>query len=449
MHGSPRQHRGTRTALLAAAGVVLLAWGWFDVRARAVPATGSLGQKTDITVYLDAARAIREGRDIYSIRNVRSWPYLYPPLPAVLFVPLSHLSRGQAAYSWFLVSLGCMAASVLLMRGALRRVDAGWAGEACLFGLVPVALPMLHTLQRGQINALPLLCLCLSLYALACRRDLLAGAALAGAAAIKVTPGLAAGYFAYKWVAGQVEAVRDGTWRPGTLVRRTRPLVGFALGLFIGLWLVPGMYMGFGQATGALERWRQTAASGYFSLDAAGDLFGNTPGIHDASNKNQTWYRAVFSVVSLFDADSLRGRDVLELRWQHRVRWILLAVGVVAVAALMYLSRGNWSQRAEPAVYAELAAFAWLGITFGKIAWPHFYVMAYPLAAVACLIAWRPSADGLTQPNRHLQVILALVTVAYAAEYVIASQPRITDIGGMLLPTMVLAFATVAAANRQ
>jgi hypothetical protein len=449
MHALPLRQGGTKALLPAAALAVLLAWGWFDVRARAAPATGGLGQKTDITVYLDAASAIREGRDIYPVRNVRGWPYLYPPLPALIFVPLSHLSRQEAAYVWFLASLACIAGSVLLMRGALRKVHPQWADKACLLGLVPIALPMLHTLQRGQINALPLLCLCLGMYALARQRDLLAGVALGGAAAIKVTPGFVAVYFAYKWLAGQASAVREGTWRPATLVRRTRPLAGLGLGLLLGLWLIPGLYMGLGQAVDSLAKWRQTVVSGYFSLDASGDLFGDTRGIHDASNKNQTWYRAVFSTVGLLDADALKARDVLERRWQHRMGWILAAIGAAVVGAMLYLSRGNWSGRTRPAIYAELAAFAWLGITFGKIAWPHFYVMAYPLAAVACLLAWGRPAAGPARPNRQLQIILGLVTVAYAVEYIIASQPRVTDIGGMLLPTTVLAFATVAMANRQ
>lgn len=463
MNIGPQRQRRRNLALLLAALIVLLAWGWFDVRARAVPETGRLGQKTDITVYLDAGRALRTGQDIYQVHNIRNWPYLYPPLPALLFVPLSHLSRGQASYAWFLVSLGCLAGSVLLMRATLRCVDPERAGRACWLGLLPVALPLFHTLQRGQINALPLLCLCLALYAMARRRDLLAGAALAGAAVIKVTPGFAVVYFGYRWLEHQASAIRANAWRPATLLGRTKPLVGFAFGLLLGLWLIPSLYMGPQSAGAALANWRQTVAGGYFRPDAAGNLFGDTAGIHDASNKNQTWYRAILSAATLFDPGALQGRDLLQPSWQRRAQWILASLSLLLTAGLLWLSRDfrRHGGRSGPTAtchdrsetrdsnmgqLASLAALAWLGITLGKIAWGHFYVMAYPLMAIAVLIA-RQQPDP--RQGRLLKAMLAPLTIAYVVHYSIASQPQISDIGGMLLPTTVLAFATVALANRR
>lgn len=452
MNMRPQRQRVKRIALLAAVLTVLLGWGWFDVRARAVPQTGQLGQKTDITVYLEAGSALRAGQDIYQVRNTRNWPYLYPPLPALLFVPLSHLSRDHASYVWFLVSIGCMAGSVMLVRATLLRVAPQEANRACWLGLLPVALPLFHTLQRGQINALPLLCVCLALHAMARQRDFLAGMALAGAAAIKITPGFAMIYFGCRWLVYQVAAVRGGTWRPVTLLGRTQPLIGFALGLLLGLWLIPSLYMGPGRAAASLVTWRRTVAGGYFHPDAAGNLFGDTAGIHDASNKNQTWYRAIVSTATLLDDNALQSRDLLQPSWQRRAGWILTSLGLVLTAGLLWLSRGptaggpGRSRTMEIGPLATVAGLAWLGITFGKIAWGHFYVMAYPLMAIAWLIA-RQQPDP--RQGRLLQTMLALLTISYVVHYSIASQPIISDIGGMLLPTTVMAFATVALANRR
>ncbi len=334
----PSGASGRNATLLAAGLICLLIWGWVDTRQRAIPETGRQGQMTDITVYLEAARAMRAGNDLYQVRNVRNWPYLYPPLPALLFVPMSYLSRGQASYVWFLASLACLVCSVLLMRAALRRFDPRVADRACWVGLLPLALPMFHTLQRGQINALPLLCACLAIYAMATDRQALSGMALAGAAAIKITPGFAIVYFVHRWLTGQVEALRSRTWRPATLATGSRPLFGFALGLVLGLWLVPALYMGPYQAAGALASWRQTAGAGYFRPDADGNLFGDTPGVHDSSPKNQSWYRAIFSTVSLLDPDALQSRDLLCMPWQQRIKWILAAVGVAITAGLLWLS---------------------------------------------------------------------------------------------------------------
>jgi hypothetical protein len=430
----------------AVAGILLLTWGWLDVRERAIPETGRLGQKTDITVYLDAGRALRAGQDIYQVRNTRNWPYLYPPLPALLFVPLSSLSRGQASYAWFLVSLGCIAGSVQLVRATLRRVDPEHAKYACWLGLIPASIPLFHTLQRGQINALPLACVCLAIYAVVREQELLAGMSLAAATAIKVTPGFAVVCFAGRWLEHQVTEVRGGRWRPGTLLARSLPLVGFGLGLVLWGWLVPAMYMGPQSALHALARWHQTAAAGYFHPDSEGNLFGDTAGIHDTSNKNQSWYRTIVSTASLLDHDALRDRDLLQPRWQQRTAWILLCVGLGLTVILLWLLRGAWQGGASPAACAGLAAFAWLGISLGKIAWGHFYLMTYPLMALAWLVA---AEQTDVRQRRSLQVMLVLLTVAYVMHYSLASLPGISDIGGMLLPTTILAIATISLANRR
>jgi hypothetical protein len=439
------ERRGRRLAGLTVALVCLLGWGWVDVRRRALPETGQQGQMTDIIVYMEAGRALRMGEDLYQVHNVRNWPYLYPPLPAVIFVPLSHLTRGQASYAWFVISLGCVAGSVLLTRATLRQIDAGRARRASWLGLLPVALPLFHTLQRGQINALPLLCVCLAIYALARRRDFLAGLALAGAAAIKITPGFAVVYFVYRWLEEQVAALRSGTWQLTCLMRGAGPLAGFGLGLVLGLWLIPALYMGPRQATTTLAIWRNTAGTGYFRPDAAGNLFGDIPGIRESSSKNQSWYRAAFSTICLLEPGAQAGQDLLQPRWQQRTKWILTGIGIALTAGLLWLSRGNGSLRDTPGPYATLAALAWLGITLGKIAWGHFYAMAYPLMAVAWLMVRKQ--DG--RDSRALRWMLILATISCVAHYGLAPRTPLSDIGGVLLPMTALALATAALANRR
>ncbi len=87
----------------------------------------------------------------------------------------------------------------------------------------------------------------------------------------------------------------------------------------------------------------------------------------------------------------------------------------------------------------------WLGITLGKIAWGHFYVMAYPLTAIAWLVARQQGG----RQGRYLELMFWLVGVSCVVHYSLASGPRLSDIGGILLPMSVLAVATVAAASCQ
>src|SRR5690349_17879964 len=44
---------------------------------------------TDLGVYLRAAWAVRSGEDLYDITDDNHWHYQYPPLFAILLVPLA------------------------------------------------------------------------------------------------------------------------------------------------------------------------------------------------------------------------------------------------------------------------------------------------------------------------------------------------------------------------
>jgi len=439
-----------RRRLVVTAGLgLLLVWGWFDVRGRALPETGRTGQMTDLTVYTAAARALRSGQDLYRVRNVRNWPYLYPPPVALLFVPLSDLPRGTAAYLWFLVSLASLAGGVVLMRASLGLFGARLASRAAFFGLLIVLLPALHTLQRSQVNHLCLLFVCLSLYALSRGREALAGMCLAGAAAVKVTPGLAAVWFAYKWLHTQRGIISGRRWRPRSIVAGSDGLVGFALGLVVFLFVIPSLYVGPGAAARSLMSWRQTVARGYFVPDAAGNVFSDIRGIRDMSEKNQSWYRAAAAWAQRLDPHAMQSRDALRPDWQRRIRWVLLAIGLSLTAGLLYLSGPRGAGSDTRAVLAEIAVFSalvWLGVSFGKIAWGHFYVMVYPLAATAWLLADLQAARGA---GRSLRYVFWAVVICYLLHYGPAVQTGLGKYGTLLLPTGILAVATVAAAGRR
>lgn len=430
-----------------------------------MPATGTEGQKTDLTVYLAAAQALKTGQDIYETRNVRGWPYLYPPLAALIFVPLADLPREQAAFNWFLVSLGCIAGSTAVLRTTLLRIDRQNANRACLVGLLPVLIPMLHTLQRGQINALPLLSVCLALWAIAQRRDVLSGICLAVATAIKVTPGLAVGYFLWKWIEHQAKAVHSRTWRPAMLAERTGALFGFVLGLGLGLVVIPGLYMGPRQAVAAVAAWRTRVAGGYMAGDESGQLFRGSTSIHEMSDRNQSWYRVIASSAWLYDHGALSSQNQIAPAWQGRIRWILVTLGMVLMILLAWASRDS-THDPGLSTLAGLAAFTWMAVSFGKIAWSHFYVMVYPLAVVAWLVARRHAgtADGWA-----LRWMLRLLVLACVLHYSLTgSEPlkgptrtraqraalkmqidRPRDLGELLIPTGILALATTILVNRR
>ncbi|MFI5119182.1 MAG: glycosyltransferase 87 family protein [Thermoanaerobaculia bacterium] len=106
------------------------------------------GRGTDIRNYLEAARALRAGHDPYA----GIYPYLYPPLLAVVVVPLTFLPSGAAAWVWATASAAALASSAGLVAKGSPRVLL----LALLFA------PLAATQWNLQANAFVLLLLVLA-----------------------------------------------------------------------------------------------------------------------------------------------------------------------------------------------------------------------------------------------------------------------------------------------
>lgn len=152
----------------------------------------SLRYAIDIDVYREGAKAFMAGDNLYT----RSYqvggielPFTYPPLAAILFIPLALVPYGFALVGWTLLTAvllwWCM---TIVLRHILptladagHRVIAAW-----LLPLALVAEPVRETLAFGQINVI---LMALVLADTLTRRPLLPRGVLIGlAAAIKLTP---------------------------------------------------------------------------------------------------------------------------------------------------------------------------------------------------------------------------------------------------------------------
>ncbi len=193
--------------LLALITVVLSVWGLADVRNRGVvdPRDVSL-HKTDFSVYTEAGAAFFDGRDPYTVTNLRGWGYLYLPLFAMLMAPLHALPPTVGCTVWFFISLatlaGCYFETVRLARLCIPRDSLSkgnllpdwlvWAS------LLTTAFPTFNCMQRGQIGILKLYLLLLGLrmaLELGGRsRMFLAGVVLALPIVLKITPALPVGF---------------------------------------------------------------------------------------------------------------------------------------------------------------------------------------------------------------------------------------------------------------
>jgi hypothetical protein len=138
----------------------------------------------DSPVFFQAARQI-------GFRGT-AHPFVQAPLIALAFAPLSDLGFEALRLAWLLLSVVCCAAgiylSVCLYWPALNRPLTWGVGLALLSGFEP----MTYGLWLGQTTPLIFLLVMLSLALLRWGRPLSAGALLALAAFVKITPALLA-----------------------------------------------------------------------------------------------------------------------------------------------------------------------------------------------------------------------------------------------------------------
>lgn len=192
----------------------------------------------DLGVFLRAGWAARQGGEqLYTVSSNTGWHYVYPPLLAILLVPLADPPPGaaQPAWSlpyrwsvvvWYVLSVLWLALAVHVLANALEKNTGEpppcgsrrWWALRCWPVLACLA-PLGGTLVRGQVALLLLALLCGYLAASLRGRRLTAGLCLAGAICLKIIPAF-------------LLLVPVGR-------RDLRCLAGCVLGLLLGLVLVP------------------------------------------------------------------------------------------------------------------------------------------------------------------------------------------------------------------
>ncbi len=164
----------------------------------------------DFRSFYLAGRAARVRADLYDVATLtrlgasqklgRPYPYLYPPFFAYAMTPLAALPAAAAAALWSVTGACVLGAGLAVHVRTLHRAHEapgaagggtrGAAELATLAALLLALLPLRDNIAMGQVNLVVLGAVLLALGALAAKRDMLAGTALAVAALIKVTPAI-------------------------------------------------------------------------------------------------------------------------------------------------------------------------------------------------------------------------------------------------------------------
>ena len=123
---------------------------------------GLSGQMYDLAVYRDGALAVRQGRDLYSMVSAFGLPYTYPPVGAVLGVPLTWVSFMAAKVAW--LAMICVPLAVVAWFGfrplLARAGQAAPAALAAIVGSCAFLYPVGQEFYFGQID-LFLVAICL------------------------------------------------------------------------------------------------------------------------------------------------------------------------------------------------------------------------------------------------------------------------------------------------
>ncbi len=198
----------------------------------------------DFGVYLNGARLLAAGENIYTTPTEPAASgglfYIYPPLFALLFVPLTWIPVKIAIISWgiftvFLVGWVVKASYEILTNSSFFDLPSRSRWIVAFFSILPTARFILHHLDRGQANVLEMALVVLGLRIIApgLNKSLLGGAVVGVSIALKVL------------------TLPFTVWH---LLRNFKAAVGIGLGIAAGL-LGPALFLGWTRNLYLLRFW--------------------------------------------------------------------------------------------------------------------------------------------------------------------------------------------------
>lgn len=429
------QSRWTWLALVAA----LVAWGLTDVRNRgridpADPANPQV-HKSDLTVYTEASKAFFDGRNPYTVANPRGWHYLYPPLFAIVLEPLAQFGSQTQVVIWYFLNLlvvwGCYRESrriLALLPGSteLDRTEvrsdrqAKPAAWIAWLAAATVAMPVLNTLQRGQVGVLVLYALLLGLRLTIGSRSwvgaALGGIVLAAAINLKLTPALPA--LALVAICGVI-AIRSG-WSNVWTQRAAGLIAGHGLGLVLFFLLLPAAIIGWTANLHHLHTWIDRVV---FNHDLGGEN-----DLSYRSVRNQSLTNAVYRAGNLVAFLLGNGPDDQPEPATATIHTVApsktmpmdhpaaqAALKVARLGLLVLLLAAGWRLAALGTVFDVATAFGLAcaaTLLISPLSWAHHYTVLLPALLTAPL--WQLS-NG--RPRLALNLAIAafsLLAIHYA-----------------------------------
>jgi hypothetical protein len=329
----------------------------------------------DLGVFLRTAWAVRAGQDIYTVTDNNGFHYHYPPLFAILLVPLADPPAGAArtwtvpyAVSvaiWYTFSLLCLLVAVHWLAGALEQTGRCRKGLRVL-PILACLPPIGHTLMRGQVSLLLLLLLCGMARALLRPQTSLKRARWFFAGASGLWHGSCqAGW----WLAGAIcLKVIPAFLLLHPLQRRDgRCLAGCAAGLVLGLAVIPGAVFGPVQTCAYYREWTHVLL--WPALGPGTDR-SRAKELIDITATDSQSFQAIFHNTMYPNPATRPSKPSAAVRCAH---W--LVGGFLTIVTLLVGRR----REDAPAVIIRLGALIVIMMLLSPVCHLHYFCLSLPL----------------------------------------------------------------------
>ncbi len=358
-------------------------------------------RKGDQEIYFWSAYAARAGENIYDVRDSHGWHWVYPPLFAILLIPLAerpphhplHLDTlpfGISVGIWYAISIVCLWLAVHSMASAVEEVSGREVrpGSRRWWGLriIPVLVCLMsvgQTLGRGQVNLFLLALIAGMIAATVRQRPWRAGIYLGTAIAIKLIPAFLVIY---------------PLWR-----RDLRCLAATVLGMLVTGLAIPMAVLGPRMTVASYEAFVTRLILPGLGQNDDSSRHGELIAMN--ATHSQCFQAAIHGTMSLGNRPAEAAPGVRLAHW--------LIAGVLTGTTLL---AAGWRKPSSPAdTLLFLGCLALLMILSSPICHQHYFVHCIPL--VMGLLAVQGDDTRSPQLGRAWMWLLPLFTLTFAYMY--------------------------------
>ena len=335
---------------------------------------------TDADVYFRAAWAVRTGHDMYSVVDANGWHYSYPPLFAILLMPLAAPPPGTSADGfvpypvsvalWYIVSVGLFLLAVHWLARALERAmqlqSKPWKRRWVWLRMGTILICLMavgRTLSRGQANMILLICFSGMIAFLLNHRRFAAGLCLSVPISIKIFPALVL-------VVPMIR--RDWRW-----------LLGCACGLFVALILLPVVVLGPQRTTEAYQRYKEV-------LFQPALAFNSHPEVTRAYDSQS--FAAILHNVT--HPDRAR-RPTTFAPWIRPAHWLIGGAFMAVTLVAGYRAR----RRDAIGTTLFLGALILVTLPISPVCHIHYFIFAMPLVMGLLAAMWERTEFPAIEPT--------------------------------------------------